>query len=234
MRLTGLVLCALLVAAPAFAQSAYVVGSFGVEVSRLSRVESGGFEFPGGDGEALGGALRVGTELGDRWGLELEFAHAATIEDETTQNPRILPATGFVFTSLGTAPVGGIAPEIPIFVNYTLRVRRSNPTLSTVAWIRQPVGGSVDLVYLGGVAFSRSVQEQDTSFVPILRPIPLLAPSRVTRTTMYGVNPLVGVEGRIRLTEHVRLVPGVRLQGLDSDPGSGWLMRAGVGLGWFF
>src|SRR4029453_12823063 len=57
---TGIVLLCLLVAVPASAQSAYVVGSIGAEVSRMSRVESFGFALSGGDGEVLGGSLRVG------------------------------------------------------------------------------------------------------------------------------------------------------------------------------
>jgi hypothetical protein len=42
------------------------------------------------------------------------------------------------------------------------------------------------------------------------------------------------MEARVRLTEHVRLVPSLRLQGLNGQTGNGWLLRAGMGLGWSF
>jgi hypothetical protein len=38
------------------------------------------------------------------------------------------------------------------------------------------------------------------------------------------------MEARIGLTSRLRLVPGIRVQGL----GDGWLLRPYVGLGWFF
>jgi hypothetical protein len=40
----------------------------------------------------------------------------------------------------------------------------------------------------------------------------------------------VGFEACIGLTEHVNLVPGVRLHGLEN----GWLLRPAVGLEWEF
>lgn len=231
----GFVLVCTLIAAPAFAQSVYVVGSIGAEVSRMSRVESGGFELPGGDGEALGGSLRVGTPLGDRWGLELEFARAADVEDETRIGPRILPAPPITltgFTVSGGFPGGPGAA--PISLNSTLRMRRSNPTLGASAWILQRVSDSIDLAYVGGLAFTRSTTEQETSFsiTPLL--VGYVVAPQMTRTTQYDVGPVVGMEAHIGLTDHVRLVPGIRLQTLSSQSGSGWLLRPGVGLGWFF
>ena len=94
------------------------------------------------------------------------------------------------------------------------------------------VGGTVDLVYLGGVAFSRERTEISQNFPTILGLIaPLPPPSAFRSTTIsYGTRPLAGVEARIRFTSHVRLIPGVRLQGITE----GWLLRPYVGLGWFF
>jgi hypothetical protein len=236
MRLAGLVLCCWLSAAPALAQAAYVVGSVGVELSRVSRLDSGDFAYPAADGEVLGGAVRVGTSIGESWGAEVEFAHAATIEDEAVQNSRIFsPQSPVTFVPL---PGGGSAQTnlsvVPIPIAYSFSVETRNPTLSTVVWIRQPVTGSVDLVYLGGIAFTRRVQEQEVSFSPPLLPI-IVPAGRTARSTFYHTAPVVGMEARIGLTEHVRLVPGVRLQGLGGDPGGGgWLLRAAVGLGWFF
>jgi len=231
----AIVLLCSLIAAPAFAQSAYVVGSIGAELTRWSRVESVGFDSPGGDGEVFGGSLRVGTSLGDRWGVELEFARAAAVEDETTLDPRILQPLSFTFSSgNGGVTSAGASRIAPIALRYSLRMRERNPTVSTVAWIRQRAGNSVDLVYVGGAAFTRSTSEQETSFSSVTL-LPGFAPSsQPIRTTQYGVSPLVGMEARVRLTEHVRLVPSVRLHGLSGQRGNGWLTRAGVGLGWFF
>lgn len=232
----GIVLLCFLIAAPAFAQSAYVVGSIGGELTRWSKTESLGFESPSVDGEVFGGSLRVGTSLGDRWGVELEFAGAAALEDETTQGPRILPAfTSLTFTSTTGAVTPGSAPTIaPIALRYSLRVRQRNPTVSTTAWIRQRAGSRVDLVYVGGVAFTRSTSDQESSFSVLSLPQVYVPSSQLIRTTLYNVGPVVGMEARIGLTEHVRLVPSVRLHGLSGQPGNGWLVRTGVGLGWVF
>jgi hypothetical protein len=61
---------------------------------------------------------------------------------------------------------------------------------------------------------------------------PVPPPNSAFRSTTisYGTRPLAGVEARIGFTSHVRLIPGVRLQGITE----GWLLRPYVGLGWFF
>lgn len=55
-----------------------------------------------------------------------------------------------------------------------------------------------------------------------------------TRATTYSVGPVVGVEARLGLTDHVMLVPGMRLQTVGGTAASAWLFRASVGLGWKF
>jgi len=101
-----------------------------------------------------------------------------------------------------------------------------------LVWVRQGVGGTVDLIYLGGVAFSRQRTEITQNFPTILGLFAPLPPNSAFRSTTinYGARPLVGIEGRIRFTSHIRLIPGVRLQGITE----GWLLRPYVGLGWFF
>lgn len=211
-----------------------------MDVSRLGRIETVGFALPERDGEVLSGALRVGTLVGDRWGLELEFARGATLEDETSLGPRILPAgglpVGFTFPSgtPGPVPIGA-----PIALNFRQRLEQRHQSLGTLAWIRQGIGGRVDLVYLGGIAFWRTTREQEQTFsFPFLQRLPglsvIASPSQTTRMTTYGVDPIVGVEAHVGLTDHVRLVPGLRLQGIGDAESSGWLLRAGMGLGWFF
>jgi hypothetical protein len=229
-------LLAVLVASPAFAQSPYIVGSFGVDISRLGAVENPGFEPPSRDGEVIEGALRVGTTLGDRWGVELEFARGGDIESEASEPPRILSAgplgTSFTFTS-NTGPIG---PTAPVIVNFRQRLEQQHQTLAALAWIRQPVGARVDLVYLGGVGFWRTAREQEIGFAfPI--PFPTIVPpprSQTTRITTYGAAPVAGFEAHLALTDHVRVIPGLRMQSIGDVEGTGWMVRAGVGLGWVF
>ena len=239
MRNAGLVLWCVLVASPALAQSTYVVGSFGMDVSRLGVVETGGLDAPGRDGEVMSGALRVGTSLGDRWGVELEFARGASLDAELSFAPRPFITTapgGITFTSASPtpAPIG-----FPIALNFRQRLEQHHQTLATLAWIRQDAGDRIALVYLGGIGFWRTSRELETTFnfgqLSVLPGIPVfMPPSQTTRATTYGVDPVVGVEAHVGLTDHVRLVPGLRLQGIGDPTGSGWLLRAGVGLGWFF
>jgi hypothetical protein len=96
-----------------------------------------------------------------------------------------------------------------------------------VAWARQTLGSSVDLAYLGGIAFTRDRSDVSQSVTPGLR----LPPTTYRSTVIeYATRPLVGVEARVGLTSRLRLIPGFRVQGLSQ----GWLMRPYVGLGWFF
>ena len=52
--------------------------------------------------------------------------------------------------------------------------------------------------------------------------------------TEHTVGPMVGVEGRIRLTDQLVLAPGVRLLAITVAGRDGWLIRPGVGLQWRF
>jgi hypothetical protein len=212
------------------------VGSITADISRVTRFESSGFEAPTGDGETLGASFRVGTSLGNRWGVEFELARGAELETESSLSPRILASDLlFTFTPGGTS-VPSPTQLAPIALNYRLRTRQQHLTLGTVAWVRQSVGRNTDLVYFAGAAFVRSRFEQNTSFgLGAGLPAGLILPfPQTTELTRYGVGPLAGFEARIGLTDRVRLVPGIRLQTLDTDTGGGWLLRPGVGLGWFF
>ena len=220
-------------AASARAQSAYVAGTIGADVSRVSHTDSNFYSSPDGS-ETLSGSVRVGTTIGPSWGVELEFVHSGRSHDQVTPSVQPLATTaagappitlqGFTFTSAS-------ANVIPIrFVQSD--VRQSHSDLDAVMWVRQGVGGSVDLVYLGGVAFSRQRTEISQNFPTILGLIAPLPPNSAFRSTTisYGTRALAGVEARIGFTSHVRLIPGVRLQGIAD----GWLLRPYVGLGWFF
>jgi hypothetical protein len=224
-----LTLLVILFAASARAQSAYVAGTIGADVSRVSHTDSNFYLSSPNGTETLSGSVRVGSAIGPSWGVELEFVHSARSHEQVT--PSVLPlattaiTTSFSFTSTS-------ASVIPIrFVQSD--VRQSHSDLDAVLWVRQGVGGSVDLVYLGGVAFSRQRTEISQNFPTIIGLVaPLPPPNSAFRSTTisYGTRPLAGMEARIRFTSHVRLIPGVRLQGIAE----GWLLRPYVGLGWFF
>ena len=91
MRRTSAVAVLLLfgvLAPPAFAQGAYV-GAFLVgEIVRLDQYDSRAED--SGNGESFGFALRLGSPIGAKWGVELEFVRPGEITSE--QSPEILPA----------------------------------------------------------------------------------------------------------------------------------------------
>ena len=231
-----LTLLVALFAASARAQSAYVAGTVGADVSRISHTDGNFYSSSPEGSETLSGSVRVGTAIGPNWGVELEFVQSGRSHDQvtpvvsplatlnsTTPAP-VITLPGFTFTSdsPNVIPIRFVQSDI----------RQSHSDLDAVIWARQAVGGSVDLVYLGGVAFSRQRTEITQNFPTILQLFAPLPPNSAFRSTTisYDARPLAGVEARIRFTSHVRLIPGVRLQGITD----GWLLRPYVGLGWFF
>ncbi|MGH9258033.1 MAG: outer membrane beta-barrel protein [Vicinamibacterales bacterium] len=213
-----------LVAVPAFAQGPYVGASVGMDVSRFTHVEAAGFNDLDTGGEVLNFSLRVGTAVGERWGVELGFTRPNELERQSRR--------GFPIPLLANAlaPVGiDIGVAFPIFDS--TRVERRNSTLETLAWVAQPVGDRVDLVYLGGLAFNRITEDIRFQFT---RRIAGIVVPNSTRTVTYNVGPVAGLDARIGLTDHVQLVPGVRLQTLGGDGNQGWLVRTSAGLNWQF
>jgi len=225
-----LVLAALfsVVTAAAYAQSPYVAATVGADVSRLSHATSSLARIPSGDSEVISWSLRAGTLVGESWGVELEFVQSGRSRSESTNGVQpLIPGT---VTLTGGTIVSPLPPNIPSPIAFQTDFRRSHSDFDTAAWVRQRAGGSVDLVYLGGIAFSRQRTEITQTFPTLFA---VFAPGGGTfRTTTinYSARPLVGAEARIGLTSHVRLVPGIRLQGLAE----GWLLRPYAGLGWFF
>jgi hypothetical protein len=222
-----------LFAASVSGQSVYVAGTIGADVSRVSHTDS--IFSPGtpNGSETFSGSLRVGSAIGQNWGVELEFVQSARSHEQVASS--ILPLATSTALGLATA-TGGFsisatpANVIPIRFPET-DIRRSHSDFDAIIWGRQRAGGKVDLVYLGGVAFSRERVEVTQSFPIVIALLPPV-PNGMLRTTTisYGTRPLAGVEARIRFTSHVSLIPGVRLQGIAD----GWLLRPYVGLGWFF
>lgn len=224
----------LLAAAPARAQAAYVAGSIGADVSRVNNTNSNVYAASSSSGdETISGSLRVGTAIGQNWGVELEFVHSGRSHIETA--PGVLPVLASYELALAptAAMPGSISASSVIapIAYYQTDVRRTHSDLDGVIWARQRAGDSVDLVYLGGVAFSRErtvVTQNFPTGIRLLAPVPN---GRFQTTVIdYGTRPLAGIEARVRFTSHVSLLPGVRMQGIAD----GWLIRPYVGMGWFF
>ena len=213
------------------AQSAYVAGAIGAEVVRTTATKSGSTTYDIGSGEALGGAIRVGALVAPRFGVELEFFRPGEIESNTN-GPIYLAAQEFptVFNDVSRLIADSIFPSI---IGQKTRVRAT--TTSALVFARQSVGARFDVVYLGGISFARVVHETEFNvpggIIPLVRPA---TPSYSTRTIQYGVGPVVGIEGRLGMTEHVRLVAGLRLHALADSLLDGWMIRPSVGLAWMF
>jgi hypothetical protein len=59
-------------------------------------------------------------------------------------------------------------------------------------------------------------------------------PAPSAATIEYGVDPIVGMDAGIRMTDHLAIVPGARLQSGGLGARRGWLLRPSVGLRWGF
>ena len=218
-------------APPAFAQGAYV-GAFLVgEIVRLDQYDSRTQDT--GNGESFGFGLRLGSPIGAKWGVELEFVRPGEIT--SNQVPQILPAI-YQVTSERVLP--GLPNQVlndPLIfppISYEFRSTQRRSTLSTSLWVRQEISPRVSMVYLGGVAFGRTSSEVEITYTfgrPTILPI-VPIPPLINESISYDVQPMVGVEGRIRMAGKVDLVPGLRLHGAQG----GWLIRPAVGLSWNF
>ena len=220
-------------ASTASAQSTYVGASFIGDVVRTSGLSFGG---GAGNGETFGGALRVGTPLGRQWGVELEFARTGEIE---MMPGGVFPATGIQWSDAapGSVPITSVAASSVIFPTPRFDSERRLTTVSTLLWWNHELSDRMSLVYLGGVAFTRTTWNLRISYrdfpiqpLPAGRPTILPPPDFNQESTTYGADVAVGFEGRIGMTDHLRLVPGIRLQTISE----GWAIRPGVGLQWQF
>jgi hypothetical protein len=222
-----------LLAAPAWAQSPYVAGAIGAEIVRSTSVKLPGSTFDNGNGESWSGAIRVGTLVAPHFGVELELLRPGAIEDDG--DGPVYIAADIPRAVVGSLVADGFVADAAIFPIISQQTRMRASTVSTLAFVRQAVGDRVDLVYLGGLGFSRVVHEIEFGiprpFLAAGRPV---IPSYRTRTTQYGVGPIVGAEARIGMTEHARLVASVRLHAFGQSLVDGWLVRPSVGLAWMF
>jgi hypothetical protein len=213
----------------ALAQSIYVAGSLGADISLVSGQESLGIPSTPGGGEVVSGAARVGVALDGRFGVEFEMSRAAELRDES--RPGINP----------------LAASFPVFVP-ELDFRSRITTFSTTASIRQQVSDKVALAYLGGVVFHRTDSRLTygvgrgtlpagsiATLFPIgelerILPVGLALPSFNVETVQYGAGPVVGIEAHIGYGDHLSIIPGLRMHGLPNT----WLLRPAVAVGWTF
>ncbi len=223
MRILLVAVALVLASGAAHAQSPYVAGTIGADISRFGHTDSTFSTSATNDSEEISGSVRVGTSLGQNWGVELEYVRSGSSHAQVPP-PVPLPFAGVLSNIVPGAFPGSI-------VAFQADVRQSHYDFDTVAWVRQAAGSKVDLVYLAGVAFSHQRIEVSQTFPTVVRQL-LPVPAGSFRTTIvdYSTRPLVGAEARIGLTSHVRLIPGLRLQGLTD----GWLLRPYAGLGWSF
>jgi hypothetical protein len=236
--LAGVALAGAWAAGSAAAQGVYVGGAVAAEVVRTSSTESGGATYDNGSGEAFGGAIRVGSFITSRFGVELEYFRPGEIETELG-GPIYLAAAGspssVSWSSNGEGMViSGISNlTFPSIIGQTTRVRTS--TTSALLTLRQRLGRRVAFVYLGGVGFSRVVRDTDFDFPRGILPLgPAIQRAYSSRTTQYAAGPVVGVEVRAGMTEHAQVVAGLRMHTLGQAVVDGWMIRPSVGLSWTF
>src|SRR5688572_14744395 len=122
-------------AGAAWAQGVYVGGAIGAEVVRTSSTQSGSSSFNTGSGEALAGAIRVGTGITEHVGVELEFFRPGELEGDLGGG--IYPAAfDLVTTSVPPRPTGDLGFYFPSIIGQSTRVRATTTSALLVA--RQP------------------------------------------------------------------------------------------------
>ena len=208
------------VATPAAAQSTYVGASLVGDIARVSKIEFDEDFAPligadaAQDGEALGFNAKVGRELGERWGVELEFARTGEFE---TRSVAAIPALFPERLDLRVPPL-------------EFESEQTHTMIGALAFLRQELGTRVELSFLGGISFNRVETEHEYTGPRILIFPPVPVPSY--EQTTYGVGPAVGLEAAYKFGA-AAITGGVRLQTIGGN-GSGWLIRPNVGMRWTF
>jgi opacity protein-like surface antigen len=223
-------ICAMLaVATPTAAQSTYVGGSVVFDIARFDKTEFDDEDLPrvtparSVDGEATGFNLRIGRALGERWGVEFEFARSGEIENSESYGVPFLME--FLPPGLSILPIADSQYEIETEQRYT--------NYGALAWIRQDLSDRVDLTYLGGVAFNRNDVDQDvritdTRLAQWMTVIPDMS------VTEYSIAPVVGIDAGFKLGEAAAITAGLRAQGATGGGRTGLLLRPNVGVRWTF
>lgn len=223
----GSCLVSLLMVAPAWAQLG--TGASVALVGDIARYDHASGDIFGGsrDSEALGFALRLDRALGTRWGVELEYVRGGETEFESRVTPLPFPE---LLQSQSSPSFTVVSSSSLIFPPRETRttVRSRASSVSTLAWYRQSVGARTSLVYSAGLAFG--IGHTESTYTYIAFPNQNTLPPIVSEYTSYVINPVVGVDARIAMTEHASIVPGIRVLGADG----GIRIRPSVGLRWQF
>ena len=210
MRTGGCTAIAMGVACSAVAQSAASQHPY-VSVSAIADVK----RFSGDpatnvlDGQTAGIAAAFGSSLGARWDLEVGVDAP---RDSTNSRPRVVTVRREVIT---------------------LQSRTRNRALSFDALIRFRARqrGRLQMGYLGGLSFLR-LQRQFDTVAPADTPEALVP--RPTELLSYGAAPTIGVDAHLALTDHLLVVPAIRVSAFNFDGVSGVLLRPRIGVGWVF
>ena len=231
MRSCVAALALVVLATPAAAQSTYVAGSAVFDLARFDKVEFAN-DLPritGGaasaDGEALGFNLRIGRALGERWGLEFEFARSGEFDNSVSYGVPFLSD----FTSLPAELALLPFPEFRV----ELETEQRFTNYGAWAWVRQDLGGRVDLTYLGGLMFTRTNFEQELRVTDprLVQWISILPDMSLTE---YSISPAVGIDAGFRVSDRAAVTAGFRLHGARVGGRTGLLLRPNVGLRWTF
>jgi len=161
------------------------------------------------DGQAAGIAAAFGSSLGARWDLEIGVDAP---RDSTSSRPRVVTVRREVIT---------------------LQSRTRNRALSfaTLIRFRARQRGRLQMGYLGGLSFLR-LQRQFDTLAPADTPDALVP--RPTEVRSYGAAPTIGVDAHLAITDHLLVVPSIRVSAFNFDGVSGVLLRPRIGVGWVF
>jgi hypothetical protein len=204
-------------ATPVFAQRTSVSASLVGNLAVADEVTRQPFAPPSRDSRSMGMALRVAQPLAERWGFELEWMWAAETESFTTYPIIRFDEPGVPSSGIDRNTEG----RDTLWQQYM--------TIGATTWFSQSMTERVTLVYSAGIGLTRQREKEESRYDDPAVAAMFPGPSSFTYT-IYGIAPLLGLDARIGLTEHLQLVPGIRVQ-----PHSGlWLMRPGVGVAWAF
>ena len=139
-------------ASSAFAQSIYVGAAVGSDTVLANSIEGEGVIDADRGGTTPALAVRAGIELGQRWGAEVEVAHALTLENSNTNE---FPRSG-VF---GVIPAG-FSPR------FRVESEQETTAVNALAWVSYAASARVDVVFVAGASFSRTSVEQRLQLDP--------------------------------------------------------------------
>lgn len=186
-------------------ESAYFTGGAFVEVKRFSGDPTQAVL----DGNSPGGALAIGTHIGEHWDLQVGldvtgFSHTERVRTLTLQK-----------------------------ASYTLTSVTENQVLSVATLLRYRgvAHGRWRLGYLGGLSFVRLDRRFRTSAAGGT-PAGLIP--RPDEAVDYSAAPTVGFDARFAVSKHLSLVPGIHACVFRFGNDGGFLVRPRIGLRWSF